>query len=136
MKEGNDMLKKIMAAALSALTVMSLCAVTVSADRKNSGWTFEINRDVGHTGYRPKDNTSSIYIRVDTGYSLYVNPYGRNGSGAEVPCGLQQYAPIGSATHVINSVKEDGYSEAALKLYRVGGRQECTGVWSPDSGQF
>lgn len=130
------MLKKIMAAALSALTVMSLCAVTVSANRINEPWEFSMSQDVGSTGYRYKDNTSSIYIRVDTGYSLYVNPYGKNTNSAEVPCGLQQYAPVGSATHVINSVNEDGYSQAALRLYRVGGRQKCTGVWSPDSGQF
>lgn len=136
MKEGNDMLKKIMAAALSALTVMSLCAVTVSANRVDKGWTFSVNQDVGHTGYRDKDNTSCIYIKINDGSSLYVTPYGKSSTGAIAQCGAQQYAPAGSATHVYNTVKEDGYSQAELRLYRVGGRYSASGVWSSDSGVF
>lgn len=130
------MLKKIMAAALSALTVISLCAVTVSADRVDSGWFFRMTDDVHETEYRFKDNTSCIYINMTSGASLYAAPYGSRTTGAGVQAGSTQFVPNYQPTHIYNYVRENGYAYAALKLTRTGGRYEATGVWSPDSGVF
>lgn len=136
MKEGNDMLKKIMAAALSALTVISLCAVTVSASRDDSGWVFKVTEDVHETEYRSKDNTSCIYINMTSGASLYAAPYGSHTLKSGVQAGSTQFVPNYQPTHIYNYVKENGYAYAALELTRTGGRYEATGVWSPDSGVF
>lgn len=132
--------RKILAGVLSAATVLSACAFTVSANNcADRPWTFSTSQDTYQTAYLDKTDDSYMYIKTTSGSGVYAYPwgcyrnpetgaysgYGQYGSGV--------YTGVNVEKFVTNYVYENGKNKASFKLNRTGGKYEARGVWSPDS---
>lgn len=98
-----------------------------------SGWFQRAN-----TSWRPKDTSSSTYLRVDstssTSMKLYVDgAYDSGGSGYKnFTNGGYVWSPGPGRYEIHNLVRENGRTWARLGASSDRGKASLAGVWSPD----
>lgn len=117
-------------------------AVEVRGNNKDDKFQFymaSVGKTSG-TGYRPKEDATSVYVRVD--YSrgeprIYVDGAKSSTGESYQDCSATAYrvANIGAAKQrrMRNYVNEWGYSHARITTWADRSTSEVEGYWSPDS---
>lgn len=126
---------------VSSVTQNADSGIATCVNNADTGFSFQCS-GTSATGYRRKDNSSSLYINI-LGYSgkplrLYVDgAYNTNGSGgANCTEGVYRSNHYGK-WEMYNQVRESGRSAARLTAWAESGYGTVNGVWSPDCvGRF
>lgn len=131
-------------AAFILAVFMSAGASATSANRPFSFTTVNSSDQGLMNSAQKKDNTSSIYCQIqrtnDSSVTYaYVNArggYTSKPTASWAYCNsaepANRYMSVGTQYFIYNSVKENGYSYAALS-FRTNKATTMSGVWSPDS---
>lgn len=121
---------------VSSVTQNADSGIATCVNNADTGFSFQCS-GTSATGYRRKDNSSSLYINI-LGYSgkplrLYVDgAYNTNGSGgANCTEGVYRSNHYGK-WEMYNQVRESGRSAARLTAWAESGYGTVNGVWSPD----
>lgn len=146
-------MKKFFTMAIALVLALSICAIpAMAAQMRNSNdsfWTFAQSQSRQRTDPRVKDNTTSMYIYVESvnpGSAMRLNAWGTNSldrTDAATLCnnGFATFGRTvyeGSRYFVYNDVKEKGYPYAMIELQPANGwtgspSEVAQAQWSPDS---
>ena len=139
--------KKTALALLLAMMLSVFVSLGASATSDNRSFRFTTVNSTGQALMDKagrKDNTTSIYCQIQhTSNSsvtyAYVNArggYSENPTSAWAFCNSAEpsnrYMSVGTQYFIYNSVKENGYTWAALS-FKTPKAVTMSGVWSPDS---
>lgn len=129
------MKKKILTMALSGLVLISSGAITFANNHGDTGFEFYFTRSPIYTEKRSKQDTTSSYVKVNSGKNL------RNGVQMSMVGGDYQDVKSGSAVFygpgsykIDQYTKEWNINDTRLEGYRIrDGYMTVFGLWSPDS---
>ncbi len=134
-----DRMKKIICGVCTVAVCMMGTVISVDANNYvDSPYEFKFTQYTANTGYRPKLDDSSSYMKCDYAtYDYNAHVVSRSSqTGAMVDCsmGRHYYFSTGTTHYMINSVFENGYREGAILGTRNHSlNYSASGVWSPDS---
>lgn len=140
---------------ISALTLLFiLCCIgstncIKAANRTDTTFSFTLNptntkKDYDHSSWRVKDNTSSIYMKVNSvKYSKNVakawaqrKKYSDSSSYYDCSGGYFVNVSKLGVHYLPNTVKQSHYGYARIGVQsNPGAKNTLNGVWSPDSGK-
>lgn len=117
---------------------VELPAIESRANTKDDEFSF-LMRSVGNTsgtGYRDKDNDSSVYVRIDYTRGqprMYVDgAYNDSGWGSRDCTATGYRVKHEGSQRLRNMVNEWGYNHARITTWADQYVSEVRGVWSPD----
>ena len=130
------MKRKIFALVMCGIILLSESSVFANncknRDLPNKKVGFEFSK-AAETGLRRKEDTTSHYIKNESGFDLWVISKPADDKNKTV----NGYAIIPSNTQrrIRNRIKEDGYNWCKLNITsaKSGVSGNLKGVWSPDS---
>lgn len=114
-------------------------AIETYANTADSNFSFTMNFKgaTSATGYRPKDNSSSVYVYVTKCSGrprLYVDgAKDANGTGKQDCTATTYHATKVGQFRMRNYVNGRGFKRARLTAWAENGAAVVRGVWSPDS---
>lgn len=134
-------LAKLSAMAIAAVVLATSSVPASAANTENSSWTFGTPGVYTFTPARKKTNTSSVYVKVNSGQpGAYIKTYGgkEESDGITTWLNWTQYvdhvtANPGVASSIHNLIYENGCRHAKLYGRAVSPTKTTTIVWSPDS---
>lgn len=139
--------RKIIGVVLSLMVVCSAFGLYASAGNTAlSEYSYALSPTAGyrHTPPRPKENVSSVYVRLDgaTNDGAYFKAYGTHyGSNTDEEYDLTFGDHIhifpGQQGYIGQTINEYGYYYAVLGVKNAGTyTRSIYGYWSPDSNEF
>lgn len=114
-------------------------AIETYANTADDTYNFTMNFKgaTSATGYRPKDNSSSVYVYVTKCSGrprLYIDgAKDANGTGKQDCTATTYHATKVGQFRMRNYVNERGFKRARLTSWAENGAAVVQGVWSPDS---
>jgi len=132
------MLKKLSLLILSVIMILTILPTqTLASNYLDTPYSFTLTttNTSGTTQSRPKKNTSSTYVRIDSvpGSAVLLSVEGNNsGTWVNDTVGGTQVARAGRWL-VRQNVYERGRRYARLKFQRYSASGITNGAWSPDS---
>lgn len=120
---------------ISLLSIGSFGRTTHAAEVDNSPFSFDNRTESGYGSWRPKTNTTKVYVYPQSGPKIFYTIQGKTGEYGTVANRSNMVAiPQGVEGSVTNTVCEAGNTYARLKFQRITtGYVMTSGVWSPDS---
>jgi hypothetical protein len=117
------------------LCLMGLTGIAMSANVKDSDWSFYDQNNTGRTAVRMKENNTNVYVYPEAGISLY---YGvdRYLSGNYTVLRTPVYIKTGTKATIRSSASTNNLVAVSILNKNTSTYGYTIGVWSPDSTQY